>query len=36
MEWRTWFQMDDLIYVAISLGLFLAFAAAIFGYERVE
>jgi hypothetical protein len=28
--------MNDLIYVLISLGLFTAFAVAIFGYERVE
>jgi hypothetical protein len=28
--------MDDLIYVLVSLGLFVAFAAAVFGYERVK
>jgi hypothetical protein len=29
-------HMNDIIYIAISLGLFVAFAAAIYGYERVE
>jgi hypothetical protein len=28
--------VNDIIYVAISLGLFVLFAAAILGYERVE
>jgi hypothetical protein len=29
-------DMNDLIYVLLSLGLFAGFAVAIFGYERVE
>jgi len=28
--------MDDLIYILISVGLFVAFAASVFGYERVK
>jgi hypothetical protein len=29
-------EMNDVIYILISLGLFVVFAAAIYGYERVE
>jgi hypothetical protein len=29
-------RMNDVIYVLIAVGLFVAFAAAIFGFERVE
>jgi hypothetical protein len=29
-------QMNDVIYVVISLGLFLLFGLAAFGFERVE
>jgi hypothetical protein len=29
-------QMDDVIYIAISLGLFLLFGLAVLGYERVS
>jgi len=28
--------MNDVIYIAVSLGLFLGFAAAVFGFERVK
>jgi len=28
--------MNDVIYIAVSLGLFLGFAAAVCGFERVK